>query len=178
MIFALPASHAFGSTSGRPGTCSAFSRSAFAISALSAMTSPPRPHDRRTAAAISAVPGARSEAARSFYRLIGTLSFRTRRCLLSGPLSRLKRKPRMSCFAFPRAPRHVLSAVLAGAVALAALGAEAKKPPRAAAEPEITDFSDEALAKRFQLPLSEVGYLVVDAKTGPVLGQRQTQSAF
>jgi len=39
MILALPASHAFGSTSGRPGTWSAFSRSAFATSALSAMAS-------------------------------------------------------------------------------------------------------------------------------------------
>src|SRR5262249_59871531 len=34
------------------------------------------------------------------------------------------------------------------------------------------------LSKRFQLPLTEVGYLVVDAKTGQVLEQRQPKETF
>ncbi len=86
----------------------------------------------------------------------------------------------MPCFAFLRAPQRALATIaLAGALAASlAAPAGAKKPPRAAAEPEIGDFSDDGLAKRFQLPLSEVGYLVVDAKTGQVLEQRQAKEPF
>jgi D-alanyl-D-alanine carboxypeptidase/D-alanyl-D-alanine-endopeptidase (penicillin-binding protein 4) len=89
----------------------------------------------------------------------------------------------MALFAFPRAPRHVLAALaLAGtaalALALAAPPADAKKPKKAAEEPETSDLSDEGLAKRFQLPLTEVGYVVVDAKTGQVLEQRQPKEGF
>ena len=89
----------------------------------------------------------------------------------------------MACFAFPRPARHVfspltLAAILAAAVAVAAWPAEAKKPPKPTAEPESGDLSDEGLSKRFQLPLSELGYLVVDAKTGQVLEQRQPKEPF
>lgn len=87
----------------------------------------------------------------------------------------------MPCFAVPLVPRarHAWAAfALAGAFALALAPAAAKKPPRAAAEPEIGDLSDEGLAKRFQIPLTEVGYLVVDAKTGQVLEQRQPKEPF
>jgi D-alanyl-D-alanine carboxypeptidase/D-alanyl-D-alanine-endopeptidase (penicillin-binding protein 4) len=71
-----------------------------------------------------------------------------------------------------------LSGAAALALAFATVPAEAKKPPRGAAEPESGDVSDEGLAKRYQLPLTEVGYLVVDAKTGQVLEQRQAKEAF
>ena len=87
----------------------------------------------------------------------------------------------MASNVFPRVPVHALGA-LAGmaafALVLAAAPAEAKKPKKAAEEPEISDLSDDGLAKRFQLPLSEVGYLVVDAKTGQVLEQRQPKETF
>jgi D-alanyl-D-alanine carboxypeptidase/D-alanyl-D-alanine-endopeptidase (penicillin-binding protein 4) len=89
----------------------------------------------------------------------------------------------MPCSEFPRAPRHAVAALaLAGAaalaLALAASPASAKKHKKAAAEPEITDLSDDGLSKRFQIPLSEVGYLVVDAKTGQVLESRQPKEPF
>lgn len=88
----------------------------------------------------------------------------------------------MPSFVSPRRPQHALAALalaLAAAFALAlAAPANAKKPKKAAAEPEISDYSDDGLAKRYQLPLSEVGYLVVDAKTGQVLEQRQAKEGF
>lgn len=87
----------------------------------------------------------------------------------------------MASFVFPRRPRHALAALalaFAAALALAAAPADAKKPKKAADEPDISDYSDDGLAKRFQLPLSEVGYLVVDAKTGQVLEQRQPKEGF
>jgi D-alanyl-D-alanine carboxypeptidase/D-alanyl-D-alanine-endopeptidase (penicillin-binding protein 4) len=87
----------------------------------------------------------------------------------------------MASLAFLRVPRHALAALaLAGAFAfsLAAPPADAKKPKKAAEEPEITDLSDEGLSKRFQIPLTEVGYLVVDAKTGQVLESRQPKELF
>lgn len=87
----------------------------------------------------------------------------------------------MASSVFPRVPLHALGA-LAGMAALvlavAAAPADAKKPKKAAAEPEITDYTDDGLAKRFQLPLAEVGYFVVDAKTGQVLEQRQAKDGF
>jgi D-alanyl-D-alanine carboxypeptidase/D-alanyl-D-alanine-endopeptidase (penicillin-binding protein 4) len=67
---------------------------------------------------------------------------------------------------------------LAFALALVAGAADARKPPRSAAEPDIGDLGDESLAQRFKIPLSEVGYLVVDAKTGKVLEQRQPAAGF
>lgn len=89
----------------------------------------------------------------------------------------------MPCFDFTRRPRHAFAAravslVAALSLAFAACPADAKKPKKAPEEPEISDYSDDALAKRFQLPLSEVGYLVVDAKTGQVLEQRQAKDGF
>jgi serine-type D-Ala-D-Ala carboxypeptidase/endopeptidase (penicillin-binding protein 4) len=89
----------------------------------------------------------------------------------------------MALFAFPRAPRRacaslVLFATAALALALAASPADARKPKKGAEEPAVTDYSDEGLSKRFQLPLTEVGYLVVDAKTGQVLEQRQPKEPF
>jgi D-alanyl-D-alanine carboxypeptidase/D-alanyl-D-alanine-endopeptidase (penicillin-binding protein 4) len=89
----------------------------------------------------------------------------------------------MALFDRPRRPRHALAALAlplaaALALALAAAPAGAKKPKKAAQEPEISDYSDDGLAKRFQLPLTEVGYLVVDAKTGQVLEQRQAKDGF
>ena len=89
----------------------------------------------------------------------------------------------MSCLDFPRLRRralasHMLAGAAAFAIAIASFSAEAKKPPRPAAEPETGDASDEGLAKRYQLPLTEVGYLVVDAKTGQVLEQRQPKEPF
>lgn len=89
----------------------------------------------------------------------------------------------MASFVSPRRPRHALAALAlalaaALALALAAAPAGAKKPKKAADEPDISDYSDDGLAKRFQLPLSEVGYLVVDAKTGQVLEQRQPKEGF
>ena len=87
----------------------------------------------------------------------------------------------MPRFATPLVPRvrYALGAwAFACACAFPLLTAEAKKPPRPAAEAEIGDLSDEGLSKRFQIPLSEVGYLVVDAKTGQVLDQRQPKEPF
>jgi serine-type D-Ala-D-Ala carboxypeptidase/endopeptidase (penicillin-binding protein 4) len=88
----------------------------------------------------------------------------------------------MPSFVFPRVPRHALAALalaLAAAFALSLVSpAEAKKPKKSAEEPEITDLSDEGLSKRFQIPLSEVGYLVVDAKSGQVLESRQPKEPF
>src|SRR5262245_39269184 len=89
----------------------------------------------------------------------------------------------MPSFAFPRVPRHALVALAlalaaAFALAFAPAPADAKKPKKSAEEPEITDLSDEGLSKRFQVPLSEVGYLVVDAKTGQVLESRQPKELF
>ncbi|MBL8661582.1 MAG: D-alanyl-D-alanine carboxypeptidase/D-alanyl-D-alanine-endopeptidase [Candidatus Odyssella sp.] len=83
----------------------------------------------------------------------------------------------------PRRPRHAsaalaLSLAAAFALALASAPAGAKKPKKSAEEPDIADYSDDALAKRFQLPLTEVGYLVVDARTGQVLEQRQAKDGF
>lgn len=84
----------------------------------------------------------------------------------------------MPCFAIPRALRHgTVALALAGALTLGAFPAQAKKPPRAA-EPEISDLSDEGLSQRLKIPLSEVGYLVVDAKSGKVLEQRQPKEKF
>ncbi len=60
---------------------------------------------------------------------------------------------------------------------LAPAPADAKKPPRGATE-EKEDRSDDALAKRFQLPLAGVGYLVVDAATGTVIESRQPKAGF
>lgn len=89
----------------------------------------------------------------------------------------------MASPALSRVPRHAraalaLASAAAFVLALCVDPAAAKKPKKAAAEPEITDFSDDGLSKRFQLPLSEVGYLVVDAKTGQVLEQRQAREGF
>ncbi len=87
----------------------------------------------------------------------------------------------MVALVLPRVPLHALGAfagIAALAFALATAPAEAKKPKKTAEEPESTDLSDEALAKRFQLPLTEVGYLVVDARSGQVLEQRQPKEGF
>ncbi len=89
----------------------------------------------------------------------------------------------MALFDPSRPPRHALAALALSLAAALALGlaappAGAKKPKKAAEEPEISDYSDDGLAKRFQLPLTEVGYLVVDAKTGQVLEQRQAKDGF
>jgi D-alanyl-D-alanine carboxypeptidase/D-alanyl-D-alanine-endopeptidase (penicillin-binding protein 4) len=89
----------------------------------------------------------------------------------------------MALFDPARRPRHALAALAvplaaALALALAAAPAGAKKPKKAPEEPEIADYSDDGLAKRFQLPLTAVGYLVVDAKTGQVLEQRQAKDGF
>jgi D-alanyl-D-alanine carboxypeptidase/D-alanyl-D-alanine-endopeptidase (penicillin-binding protein 4) len=56
--------------------------------------------------------------------------------------------------------------------------AAAKKPPRATTEAESADISDEMLSRRYRIPLAEVGYLVIDAKTGEVLEQRQAKETF
>jgi len=86
--------------------------------------------------------------------------------------------PRLATLLVPRA-RHAAGAfALAFALALLHPPAEAKKPPRKAAEPEVGDLSDEGLSQRFQIPLTAVGYLVIDAKTGQVLEQRQPKEAF
>ncbi len=86
-----------------------------------------------------------------------------------------------------RAPRQSplscllsLLAALLFAVPLALTPAEAKKPPRVTPEDKNKkeDRSDEALAKRFQLPLGAVGYLVVDAATGTVVESRQPRDGF
>lgn len=85
---------------------------------------------------------------------------------------------RLATLAAPRA-RFVAGALaFAFAFALLQAPAGAKKPPKKGAEPEIKDLSDEALSERFKIPLSEVGYLVVDARTGQVLEQRQPKEPF
>jgi len=86
----------------------------------------------------------------------------------------------MPSLALPLAPflRRALGVLALVAVALVPLDAGAKKPNKKEAEAETGDISDDGLAKRFNLPLSEVGYLVVDAKTGQVLEQRQPKEGF
>lgn len=86
----------------------------------------------------------------------------------------------MPRFATPLVPnaRRALGALALAAVFLLPLEAGAKKPPKKEASSEITDLSDEGLSQRFNLPLSEVGYLVVDAKTGQVLEERQPKEGF
>lgn len=85
----------------------------------------------------------------------------------------------MPCLATPLAPfvRRALGALALVSIFLLPLDAGAKKPKKEA-EPEIGDLSDEGLSKRFNLPLTEIGYLVVDAKTGQVLEQRQPKEGF
>lgn len=72
--------------------------------------------------------------------------------------------------------RVFAAALLVTAAGAFSLPAEAKKGARTADESE--DHGDEALAKRHQIPLSGVAYLVIDAKTGKVLEQRQAAEPF
>lgn len=73
--------------------------------------------------------------------------------------------------------RRALAALACVSIVLVPFDADAKKPKKEA-EVETGDTSDDGLAKRFNLPLTEVGYLVVDAKTGQVLEQRQPKEGF
>lgn len=85
----------------------------------------------------------------------------------------------MPRFVSPLVPfaRRALGALALVSIFLLPLDAGAKKPKKEA-EPEISDLSDSGLSQRFNLPLSEVGYLVVDAKTGQVLEQHQPKETF
>ena len=73
--------------------------------------------------------------------------------------------------------QRALAALACVSLVLLPLDANAKKPKKEA-DTETGDVTDDGLAKRFNLPLTEVGYLVVDAKTGQVLEQRQPKEGF
>jgi D-alanyl-D-alanine carboxypeptidase/D-alanyl-D-alanine-endopeptidase (penicillin-binding protein 4) len=86
--------------------------------------------------------------------------------------------PRLILAPAPRRRRLLGAAVLAAFAVSLYAPAQAKKPPRKSADAEITDLSDEGLSQRLQIPLSAVGYLVVDAKTGQVIEQRNVKEPF